>query len=110
MLRRSRFPEPLPADCPHAPRSRAQACPHALVRTQSGQTRPGRGMNERELLARLIHGPASGATLARGSNQTRAAIWKRVHALREAGIAIEVRPGHGYARSEEHTSDLQSLM
>ncbi|MCJ0826749.1 bifunctional biotin--[acetyl-CoA-carboxylase] ligase/biotin operon repressor BirA [Luteimonas sp. 50] len=57
-------------------------------------------MNERELLARLIQGPASGAALAQGANQTRAAIWKRINALREAGIAIEVRPGRGYALAQ----------
>jgi BirA family biotin operon repressor/biotin-[acetyl-CoA-carboxylase] ligase len=54
-------------------------------------------MNERELLARLIQGPASGMELARSAGQTRAAIWKHIHALREAGIAIDVRPGRGYA-------------
>ena len=54
-------------------------------------------MNERELLARLIQGPASGAALARAAGQTRAAIWKHVNALREAGVAIDVRPGRGYA-------------
>ena len=54
-------------------------------------------MNERELLARLIQGPASGAALARNAGQTRAAIWKHVNALREAGVAIDVRPGRGYA-------------
>jgi BirA family biotin operon repressor/biotin-[acetyl-CoA-carboxylase] ligase len=54
-------------------------------------------MNERELLARLIQGPASGAALARAAGQTRAAIWKHVNALREAGVAIDVQPGRGYA-------------
>ena len=42
-------------------------------------------MNERELLIRLIHGPASGAALARTCGQTRAAVWKRIDALRDAG-------------------------
>jgi BirA family biotin operon repressor/biotin-[acetyl-CoA-carboxylase] ligase len=54
-------------------------------------------MNERELLARLTQGPASGAALARAAGQTRAAIWKHVNALREAGVAIDVQPGRGYA-------------
>ena len=54
-------------------------------------------MNERELLARLIQGPASGAVLARAAGQTRAAVWKHVNALREAGVAIDVQPGRGYA-------------
>lgn len=54
-------------------------------------------MNERDLLVRLIHGPASGAELARASGQTRAALWKRIHALRGAGVAITAQPGRGYA-------------
>lgn len=54
-------------------------------------------MNERELLARLLQGPASGAALARAAGQTRAAIWKHVRALREGGLAITVQPGRGYA-------------
>jgi BirA family transcriptional regulator, biotin operon repressor / biotin---[acetyl-CoA-carboxylase] ligase len=54
-------------------------------------------MNERDLLIRLILGPASGAELARDSGQTRAALWKRIAALRAAGIAIGARPGRGYA-------------
>jgi BirA family biotin operon repressor/biotin-[acetyl-CoA-carboxylase] ligase len=54
-------------------------------------------MNERELLARLLQGPASGAALARAAGQTRAAIWKHVRALREGGLAIGVQPGRGYA-------------
>jgi BirA family biotin operon repressor/biotin-[acetyl-CoA-carboxylase] ligase len=54
-------------------------------------------MNERDLLVRLIQGPASGAELARTSGQTRAALWKRIDALRSAGVAIDARRGHGYA-------------
>jgi BirA family biotin operon repressor/biotin-[acetyl-CoA-carboxylase] ligase len=54
-------------------------------------------MNERELLIRLIHGPASGAELARHCGQTRAALWKRIDALRAAGVAIGAQPGRGYA-------------
>lgn len=54
-------------------------------------------MNERELLERLLQGPASGAVLARAAGQTRAAIWKHVRTLREGGLAIAVRPGRGYA-------------
>lgn len=54
-------------------------------------------MDERSLLARLIEGPVSGDALARESGQTRASIWKRVEALREAGVAIEAQPGRGYA-------------
>ena len=54
-------------------------------------------MNERELLQRLLEGPASGAALAQAAGQTRAAIWKHVRALRAGGVAISVRPGRGYA-------------
>ena len=53
-------------------------------------------MNDRDLLQRLIAGPASGDALARASGQTRAAIWKRIAALREAGVRIEARAGRGY--------------
>ena len=53
-------------------------------------------MNERDLLQRLIAGPASGDELAQASGQTRAAVWKRIAALREAGVRIEARPGRGY--------------
>ena len=54
-------------------------------------------MNERELLTRLMAGPLSGAGLARASGQTRAAVWKRIDALRAAGVAIDAQPGRGYA-------------
>lgn len=57
-------------------------------------------MHERELLARLIAGPASGDALAEAGGQTRAAVWKRIDALRAAGIAIEARPGRGYALAQ----------
>ncbi|KRD33959.1 biotin--protein ligase [Lysobacter sp. Root916] len=57
-------------------------------------------MDERALLQRLIAGPASGDALARVSGQTRAAVWKRIEALREAGVAIEAKPGRGYALSQ----------
>jgi BirA family transcriptional regulator, biotin operon repressor / biotin---[acetyl-CoA-carboxylase] ligase len=56
-------------------------------------------MNERELLRRLIEGPASGDTLARACGQTRAAIWKRIAALRGAGIGITAQAGRGYMLS-----------
>lgn len=54
-------------------------------------------MSDRELLARLCQGPASGAELARASGITRAAVWKRVEALRAAGVGILASPGRGYA-------------
>jgi len=52
---------------------------------------------ERELLQRLCAGPASGGELARAGGLTRAAIWKRIEALRAAGIEIQAQPGRGYA-------------
>jgi len=52
---------------------------------------------ERALLQRLIAGPVSGDALAREEGQTRAAVWKRIEALREAGVAIEAQAGRGYA-------------
>jgi len=54
-------------------------------------------MDERHLLQRLIAGPVSGDALAREEGQTRAAVWKRIEALREAGVPIEARAGRGYA-------------
>lgn len=60
-------------------------------------TAPGaRGFDERALLARLIEGAVSGDALARETGLTRAAIWKRIAALREAGVPIEARAGQGY--------------
>ena len=57
-------------------------------------------MDERALLQRLMIGPASGEELARSSGQTRAAVWKRIEALREAGLPIDARPGRGYALAQ----------
>ena len=54
-------------------------------------------MDERAVLQRLMAGPVSGDALAREIGQTRAAVWKRVQALREAGVPIDARPGTGYA-------------
>lgn len=55
---------------------------------------------ERALLQRLIDGPVSGDALARASGQTRAAVWKRIGLLREAGVPIVARPGIGYALAQ----------
>ena len=52
--------------------------------------------HERALLQRLATGPVSGDLLAREAGLTRAAVWKRIDALREAGIAIGATPGRGY--------------
>jgi len=57
-------------------------------------------MNERDLLQRLIAGPASGDALARASGQTRAAVWKRIAGLREAGLRIQAQPGRGYVLAQ----------
>ena len=59
-----------------------------------------RALLERELLKRLMAGPATGDSLAQGFRQTRAAIWKRIEHLREAGVAIEAKPGRGYALAQ----------
>lgn len=56
--------------------------------------------SERALLQRLIEGPVSGDALARESGQTRAAVWKRIGLLREAGVPIVARPGVGYALAQ----------
>lgn len=52
---------------------------------------------EREILQRLIAGPVSGDALAQEAGLTRAAMWKRIEALREAGMEIDARAGRGYA-------------
>ncbi len=52
--------------------------------------------HERALLQRLSAGAVGGDTLAREAGLTRAAVWKRIDALREAGIAIAASPGRGY--------------
>jgi BirA family biotin operon repressor/biotin-[acetyl-CoA-carboxylase] ligase len=54
-------------------------------------------VSDRALLARLGQGPASGAELARGLGLTRGAVWKRIEALREAGVEIAAQAGRGYA-------------
>ena len=52
---------------------------------------------DRQLLQRLMQGPVSGDALAGDAGLTRAAVWKRVEALRAQGVAIVARPGRGYA-------------
>lgn len=54
------------------------------------------GRDERVLLRRLAAGPVSGDVLAGELGLTRAAVWKRIEALREAGLAITALPGRGY--------------
>lgn len=57
-------------------------------------------IDERALLARLIAGPVSGDALARATGTSRAAVWKRIESLREAGVAIDARPGRGYVLAQ----------
>lgn len=52
---------------------------------------------DRALLSRLAQGPVSGDALAREAGLTRAAVWKRIEALRAAGLRIEAQAGRGYA-------------
>jgi len=54
-------------------------------------------MNDREMLVRLAQAPGGGTALAREFGMTRAAVWKRIHALRGAGVEILARSGSGYA-------------
>lgn len=56
--------------------------------------------DERELLRQLMAGPVSGDALARAGGHTRAAVWKRIQALREAGVAIEAKAGRGYVLAQ----------
>lgn len=62
--------------------------------------RPAPQSSERALLQRLIAGPVSGDALAQASGQTRAAVWKRIGLLREAGVPIVARPGVGYTLAQ----------
>lgn len=52
------------------------------------------------LLQRLAAGPVSGDVLARECGQTRAAVWKRIAQLREAGVPIAAQRGQGYALAQ----------
>jgi BirA family transcriptional regulator, biotin operon repressor / biotin---[acetyl-CoA-carboxylase] ligase len=54
-------------------------------------------LDARALLERLQQGPASGDALAAAAGVTRAAVWKRIQALRAAGVEIRGRAGQGYA-------------
>ncbi|QSX79550.1 bifunctional biotin--[acetyl-CoA-carboxylase] ligase/biotin operon repressor BirA [Agrilutibacter solisilvae] len=57
-------------------------------------------MDDRALLEHLLRGPATGDALARAAGQTRAAVWKRIQALRQAGVEIAAQPGRGYALAQ----------
>ena len=56
--------------------------------------------HERALLQRLAAGPVGGDVLAREQGLTRAAVWKRIDALRTAGIANAASPGRGLTKLE----------
>jgi len=53
--------------------------------------------SERRLLQCLQRGPVSGSALAQALGISRAAVWKRIEALRAMGAQIQARPGSGYA-------------
>ena len=72
---------PMPAPAPLTPSSLAEGS---------------RADAERDLLLRLAAGAVSGHQLAKALGVTRAAIWKRIDALRDAGIDIDARAGAGY--------------
>ncbi|MET0893127.1 MAG: bifunctional biotin--[acetyl-CoA-carboxylase] ligase/biotin operon repressor BirA [Pseudoxanthomonas sp.] len=67
--------------------------------------------SERAVLTRLMAGPVSGDVLAQEAGLTRAAMWKRVQALREAGVEIDAQPGRGYAlRHVPELLDVDALL
>lgn len=55
---------------------------------------------ERALLLRLADGPVTGTELARRFGITRAAVWKRIVALRAAGVAIRAHVREGYSLAQ----------
>jgi BirA family biotin operon repressor/biotin-[acetyl-CoA-carboxylase] ligase len=57
-------------------------------------------MDDRALLEHLIRGPVSGDALAKAAGQTRAAVWKRIEHLRQAGVAITAQSGRGYVLAQ----------
>ena len=57
-------------------------------------------LHDRDLLLRLMAGPATGDALARQAGLTRAAVWKRIAALRAAGVDVRAQPGRGYALAQ----------
>lgn len=65
----------------------------AVIDIERGMSDPA---TERLLLQRVSIGPVSGDLLAREVGLTRAAVWKRIESLRDAGIPITAVPGRGY--------------
>lgn len=56
--------------------------------------------DERALLRQLAAGPVTGDMLASQEGLTRAAVWKRIQSLRQAGVRIDARAGHGYVLAQ----------
>jgi BirA family biotin operon repressor/biotin-[acetyl-CoA-carboxylase] ligase len=71
-----------------------------VVRRNTGSRPHNSFMDDRALLQHLIRGPASGDALAKAAGQTRAAVWKRIEALRQAGVGIAAQAGRGYALTQ----------
>jgi BirA family transcriptional regulator, biotin operon repressor / biotin---[acetyl-CoA-carboxylase] ligase len=77
--------------------ARVKAARRARLDCRDAAAPPHSSVNARDLLARLARGPCSGSALARESDLTRAAVWKHIQALRDAGVEIIAEPGRGYA-------------
>lgn len=58
------------------------------------------GDEDRALLLRLAQGPVTGVALAHELGVTRAAVWKRIVTLRQAGVAIQAHARDGYALAQ----------
>ena len=86
-----------PHGAPHNPRMPTMPRIHPNDPVNAERQGTERAQGERALLLRLAAGPTTGETLAEAAGQTRAAIWKRIDALRAAGVEIDARPGRGYA-------------
>ncbi len=54
-------------------------------------------LDQRALLQALAAGPCTGAGLAERHGLTRAAVWKRIEALRAAGLDVQASRSQGYA-------------
>lgn len=68
-----------------------------MTARKSPLSRASAALDERGLLLALAAGPTSGDALARRHGLTRAAVWKKIDALRQAGMPIVARAGQGYA-------------
>ena len=75
----------------------AAACRFRIAFRTHTPVAPTHVSGERGILQRLIAGPVSGDALAQEAGLTRAAMWKRIEALREAGVEIDAQAGRGYS-------------